>query len=181
MGPLPATLSLPLPYAPPPRDSALAGSDTPSKRIGGVSLGSGDVDSAARRGDDFAAQKRSEGTINVRFGARPSPRALAPPFHPARLTPVATARRRYRTAGPAACEGLGDSPYVFSSTTGPLAHFFATISDLIEAGVNEGTQTKGVLAWAHWRLFLCPSGYGTVAHGTRRARGSKRCRLRARV
>jgi hypothetical protein len=66
---------------------------------------------------------------------------------------MAAERRRDRTAGPAAGDGLDDSPYAFSTTTGPIAPFFAAISDFTEAGVNEGTKNKDDSAWARWRTF----------------------------
>jgi hypothetical protein len=96
---------------------------------------------------------------------------------------MAAERRRDRTAGPTADDGLDDSPYAFPTTTGPLAPFFAAISDFIEAGVNEGTQNKDDLAWARWRTFCNLAGttpwrMDSDAHAGRNAVGfARECRL----
>ena len=67
--------------------------------------------------------------------------------------------RQRRNLGPAAAPPPDPaSPYSYSVTAGPLSSIFATIGDLIDLGVPDGTLAKDDLSWRRWERFCLIAG-----------------------
>lgn len=67
--------------------------------------------------------------------------------------------RQRRNLGPAAAPPPDPAnPYSYSVTAGPLSSIFATIGDLIDLGVPDGTLAKDDLSWRRWERFCLIAG-----------------------
>jgi hypothetical protein len=96
----------------------------------------------------------------------PPPPPTPTPFAPhARFRTIgvgSAARQRdriRRNLGPAAAppHDLSD-PYSYDALSGPLAPIFATIGDVIDLGVPDGTLDKDDLSWRRWERFCRTAG-----------------------